>query len=121
VEVVPIAPLAGELVARVEAEGPAIPCIGSLPPGGLAHTGYLCKRLRARFPKLKIVVGRWGLKGNLEENREHLREAGADHMDLTLVETVTFLNSWLPVFAQPRAGESRAGESPAGNNRLAKV
>jgi hypothetical protein len=64
---------------------PTLICIGSLPPGGFAHTRYLCKRLRTRLPKTKIIVGRWGLKGNLEANHEQLTEAGADHVETTLI------------------------------------
>ena len=67
--------LTSDVLAAAE-NGPAVVCVGSLPPGGLAHSRYLCKRLRARFPGVKIVVGRWGLKGDAEQNREQLREAG---------------------------------------------
>ena len=42
-------------------------CIAAVPPGGLAQTRYLCKRLRARFPNLKIAVGRWGTGEETEE------------------------------------------------------
>ena len=74
-----------------------------LPPGGLAHTRYLCKRLRARLPEARIVVGRWGLKGNVEQNLEQLREAGADQVETTLLETCTHLHEWLPVLEQEEA------------------
>ena len=30
-------------------------CIAAVQPGGLAHTHYLCKRLRAEFADLKIL------------------------------------------------------------------
>ena len=39
--------------------------IGSLPPGGLAHTRYLCKRIARQFPDARLVVGRWGLAGEV--------------------------------------------------------
>lgn len=100
VEVVGVATLSGELLSMVAEKELAVLCIGSLPPGGLAHTRYLCKRLRARFPKVKIVVGRWGLKGNVDENRAQLLEAGADQVETTLLEAQSHLNGWLPVLAQ---------------------
>ncbi len=53
--------LTAELLDLVEERRPAAVCIAATPPGGLAHTRYLCKRLRSRFPELKVVVGRWGL------------------------------------------------------------
>jgi cell division inhibitor SulA len=92
--------LSAELVALAGEKDPAVVCIGALPPGGLARTRYLCKRLRARLPNAKIVVGRWGLKSNVEQNQEQLLEAGADQVETTLLETRTHLNTWLPVLAQ---------------------
>ncbi len=53
--------LTSELLALVEERRPAAVCIAATPPGGLAHTRYLCKRLRSRFPELKVLVGRWGM------------------------------------------------------------
>jgi hypothetical protein len=79
--------LSSEIVAMVEAKKPTLICIASLPPGGLAHTRYLCKRLRTRFPELKILVGRWGIEGGKERSREVLLEAGANQVGFTLQES----------------------------------
>jgi hypothetical protein len=59
-------------------------CIAALPPGGLAQTRYLCKRLRARFPNLKIAVGRWGTGS---EDSNSILLAGADKVGTTMIET----------------------------------
>jgi predicted PurR-regulated permease PerM len=95
--------LTAELLERVAEREPAVVCVGALPPGSLAHTRYLCKRLRARFPQVKIVVGRWGLKGNVEQNRDQLREVGADLVATTLLETRDQLNAWHPVLTEEQA------------------
>lgn len=81
-----------DLVAR---EAPALVCMAAMPPGGLAHARYLCKRLRLRCPKVKILVGRWGLDENLEINRAQLLDAGADAMATTLGDTCRQLEVWL--------------------------
>ena len=99
VEVLSIEMLSAEMVAAAGEKGPAVVCIGAMPPGGLAHTRYLCKRLRARLPDAKIVVGRWGLTGDLEQNQQ-LQEAGADQVEINLLETCNHLNAWLPVLTQ---------------------
>jgi predicted PurR-regulated permease PerM/methylmalonyl-CoA mutase cobalamin-binding subunit len=99
VEVTPLDTLTSELVAHVTEERSTVICIGSLPPGGLTHTRHLCKRLRARHPELKIIVGRWGLKDNVEANRAQLLAVGADRMATTLLETRKQLNDWLPALA----------------------
>jgi hypothetical protein len=80
--------LAAEVLALVEETRPAVVCLGALPAGSRStHTRYLCKRLRARFPDLRIIVGRWGLRLNVAPARRQLEAAGADSVGVTLVET----------------------------------
>ena len=81
--------LVSEALFLVETQAPTAVCIGALPSGGLAaHTRHLCKRLRARFPDLKILVGRWGGELASEEARELLEASGADRVGTTLVQTL---------------------------------
>ena len=88
VEIVSPHLLVSEALFLVETQAPTAVCIGALPSGGLAaHTRHLCKRLRARFPGLKILVGRWGGEPSSEDVRELLRASGADRVGTTLVET----------------------------------
>jgi predicted PurR-regulated permease PerM len=77
--------LTSEVVSLVGEKSPALICIATLPPGGLAQTRYLCKRLRARFPNLKIAVGRWGTASG--DNNKILLAAGADKVGTTMIET----------------------------------
>jgi predicted PurR-regulated permease PerM len=101
--------LSAELVGAAGEKAPAVVCIGALPPGGLARTRYLCKRLRTRLPNVKIVVGRWGLKDGVEQNQEQLLEAGADQVETTLHETQTHLCTWLPVLGHEEAKATANG------------
>jgi hypothetical protein len=84
VEVMSEALLASEVVALVAECSPAMILIATVSPGGLGQTRYLCKRLRTRFPKLKIAVGRWGAGS---ENGESILLAGADRVGTTMIET----------------------------------
>ena len=61
--------LVSELAAAVDAAAATVVCIAALPPGGLAHARYLCKRLRARFPEHSIILLRSGaaLEGDVIE------------------------------------------------------
>jgi predicted PurR-regulated permease PerM len=74
-----------EVIEQIAEKSPALVCIASLPPGGLAQTRYICKRLRKRFPNLKIIVGRWGSRN--ENNGNSLLAAGADKVGTTMIET----------------------------------
>jgi hypothetical protein len=85
IEIMSDAMLTAEVVARIGEKSPAMICIAAVPPGGLAQTRYLCKRLRARFPNLKIAVGRWGIGGSEDSNSIVL--AGADKVGTTMIET----------------------------------
>jgi hypothetical protein len=114
VEIVTADILAAELIARVAQEQPGIICLASLPPGGLAHTRYLCKRLRSQFPEMRILVGRFGLRGNIEQNRTELRESGATEMATTILEMRTRLHALTPVLVgETGATEDRAHELAA--------
>jgi hypothetical protein len=94
--------LVAEVAADVEAERPAVVCIASVAPGGLSHARHLCKRLRARFPDLTIVVGRYGLHPELSAEGESLRAAGATAVGLTVRETQEILAQWAAL--SPAAG-----------------
>src|SRR5262249_18302846 len=99
VDITPVEALAAEVVARVVKEAPAVVCIGSLPPGGLAQKGYICKRLRTRVQEVKILVGRWGLVDNLQRTQEQFTEAGADALTTAILETRNQLEAMHPLLA----------------------
>jgi predicted PurR-regulated permease PerM len=104
--------LAAELVEQAGAHGAQVILIASLPPGGLAHARYLCKRLRASAPTAKIIVGRWGRERNVEATIGELREAGADEVEFTLTDTGQRLAAWWPMLSQ-QSGAGPDGVAPA--------
>jgi predicted PurR-regulated permease PerM len=78
--------LTAEVVAMAVEKKPGLVCIGALSPGGMAQSRHLCKRLRAVWPKSKIVVGRWGSKDDIDEIRKSLLSEGADRVANSLLE-----------------------------------
>jgi len=80
--------LVSQVANDVEEMGAGVICIAALPPGGMAHARLLCKRLRSRFPMLKIVVARWGQTDTERpEQGEQLRAAGASLVSDTMEQT----------------------------------
>jgi hypothetical protein len=78
--------LASEIVDLVEERGTAVVLIAALAGTGDAlHLRYLCKRVRARFAELPIVVGWWGAEIDAAI-RTGLSEAGANRVALTIGE-----------------------------------
>ena len=89
--------LSSEVVATVRERGVAAVCIVALPPGGLPHARYLCKKLRALFPDLKILVGRWGPPSLGGDGADELVSSGADVVGGTILETRDQLVQLIPL------------------------
>ena len=100
VEVMSDAVLTAEVVALIGEKSPALLFIATVSPGGLAQTRYLCKRLRARFPNLKIAVGQWGMGGG---DRSSILLAGADKVGITMIETRDQMMQLCQISAQSEA------------------
>ena len=68
--------LAGEMIELIQSQEAAVVCISAFPPAALAHSRYLHKRLRAKFPDLPTVVGLWTGKSaaNPESERASFSE-----------------------------------------------
>ncbi|MGH9444537.1 MAG: hypothetical protein ACRD3O_02205, partial [Terriglobia bacterium] len=63
-------------------------CVSALPPAALGQARSLCKRLRGRFPELKIVLGLWNFEGGRARAQERSGTAAADLVGTTLIEVV---------------------------------
>jgi len=85
-EIMPEEKLASEVIDAAAEKNPGLVCIAALAPGGIAQTRYLCKRLRSRFPDLKIIVGRWGRMGESEDAQRSLLSGGADRVATSLLQ-----------------------------------
>jgi predicted PurR-regulated permease PerM len=104
--------LASEGIELVEARAPAAVVIGALAGAGHAlHLRYLCKRLRARFPDLPIVVGWWGADGGDEAARDAMVAAGADRVTVTLGDACVQLQE-LTQLERAAAWSSSASPAP---------
>ncbi|MGH7325423.1 MAG: AI-2E family transporter [Candidatus Rokuibacteriota bacterium] len=103
VDELPVGLLSAEVVERVAGSGALLVVVASVPPGGVAQTRYLIKRLRATSPRLTILVGRWGAVDEGEIQRAALLAAGAEHVGTTLAETRDQVLMLLPV-VNDRAG-----------------
>ncbi|HTM07127.1 MAG TPA: AI-2E family transporter [Verrucomicrobiae bacterium] len=107
-----------KLTAREET---TLICIASVAPSGMAQTRHLAKRLRARLPKAKIVVGRWGLANEfheIEEQRKLLLAAGADQVTATLMETRALITQF---YENPKALVSTAHRPNHHKDKSAKT
>ena len=94
--------LVSEAISVVEARAPATVLIGALAGAGHPlHLRYLCKRLRARFPDLPIVVGWWGADGGDEAARDAMVAAGADRVTVSIADACAQLQELAPLRRVP--------------------
>jgi len=113
--------LKGEVLDRVNELAPEVLYISALPPAAVLHASYFCKRLRPRFPDLKIVVAVWHAEGGMEKGRARLLAAGASEVVTTLKGAIEKLPPAALVTAmqtaeshpEPAAGENRTSSAPS--------
>jgi len=97
VQAVSVTSLAGEMADLVDRCTTAdVVCISATPPAAVMHGRYLCKQLRARFPKLNLVVGLWDAQGDLNRAKERIG-CGA-----TVVTTLADAQEQVRLVIEPR-------------------
>ncbi len=111
--------LSAELLEMVALEEPDVICIAAIAPGGRAHTRYLCKRLDARFPGLRKIVGRWGDETAEQRSGDELQKAGVFSTATTLLETRQQLQTLIPLLEPGHP--DWPGPEPAPARAAAKV
>jgi predicted PurR-regulated permease PerM len=77
-----------EWLAAVEAGRSDVVCISALPPYAFAPARVLCKQIRERFPKLKLVVCVWGFSGDKDKAKARFERTQPDRLSTSLAETV---------------------------------
>ncbi|HET7006712.1 MAG TPA: AI-2E family transporter [Candidatus Binatia bacterium] len=76
--------LTAEILARIAEKKPPMLCVASIAPDGLRRIRALCKRVRMRFPEIKISIARLGSSD--PANSDSLMSAGADKISNSLTQ-----------------------------------
>jgi predicted PurR-regulated permease PerM len=85
--------LASDVLAQLASANADAVVLVSLPPGGLAHLRYLCKRIEAAQPGVPVLVVRPGLyPQDQAEQRQALLSAGAERVAFGLADADAELN-----------------------------
>jgi hypothetical protein len=93
----------GELLELVEKETAEAICISVVPPSTIIQARYLAGKLRARFGKVRIMVGLWGATEQLPDATQRLRSSGADEVVTTLADAIAQLSKYAAELAQEPA------------------
>jgi predicted PurR-regulated permease PerM len=100
-----------ELLDLVEKFDPDAACISVVAPSTVIQARYLCVKLKARFPQMKIVVGLWGMTQGVTDATKRLRNSGTNEVVTTLNDAVLQLAHHMPTRAEqitPALIEERA-------------
>jgi predicted PurR-regulated permease PerM len=94
-KVLSCAGLLGECMQKVEEEKPGVVCVAAVPPFGYVHARYLCRRLRTRFPDVKVVAAIL-TEGDVNEIKKRQPELPADEIGSSLAQALAAILSLLP-------------------------
>ncbi|MGA8341358.1 MAG: AI-2E family transporter [Candidatus Sulfotelmatobacter sp.] len=75
-----------DMLEHVEKGGFRIACVSALPPFAVGQARSLCKRLRARFPALMIVIGLWEFAGGVLKAQKRVGANCTDAVATSLSE-----------------------------------
>ena len=78
-----------EWLAAIDARPSDVVCISALPPYAFAPARVMCKQIRERFPKLKVVVCVWGFSGDTQKAKARFERAQPHRLSTSLAEAVT--------------------------------
>jgi hypothetical protein len=105
--------LAGEVLELVEVHEPGAVCISALPPAALAHSRYLCKRLRVKFPKLPTVVGLWTSKVEAKKSLDRLPRGDALSLVTSLSAAIAEIHQMIqPLLVERASAEVKVDAQP---------
>src|SRR6185295_6519315 len=100
-------PRPAETMEQIEAMACKVVCISAVPPHAAAHAGQLCKRLKQRFPEVKVLVALWAAAGS-DRLESRLRDAGVDVVVTRLRDAVEQLRQLTAplALATPKPGQN---------------
>jgi predicted PurR-regulated permease PerM len=95
--------LASEILTAVEKGAPDAVLISCFAAKATQQSRYLCKRLRQSFPRLRIIVARWGFTGDKARLGATFRARGADQVVTSVTEAADLLARVQPIEVASRA------------------
>jgi hypothetical protein len=85
-----------EWMTLIDARPSDIVCISALPPYAFAPARAMCKQIRERFPKIKVLVCVWGFSGDTEKAKARFERTQPDRLSISLAEALERVQELLP-------------------------
>ncbi len=71
-------------------------CISALPPYAFAPARAMCKQIRDRFPKLKVIVCVWGFAGDTAKAMSRFERTKPDRLSTNLAQALQHVRELIP-------------------------
>lgn len=97
-----------ELLALIEKRQDDVICISALPPYAFPAARTMCKLIRERFPKLKLVVGVWGFSGDTKKAKARFERTQPDRLLTSLAQAVEQIQELIRPKAMTTGNPSRS-------------
>jgi predicted PurR-regulated permease PerM len=91
-----------DMLKQVSVQDAQIVCVSALPPFAVGQARSLCKRLRASYPNVKLMVGLWNCDGGIVKAQERFGNVSTDSVAISLagvLEQIRQLSDVAPVKA----------------------
>jgi predicted PurR-regulated permease PerM len=107
-DALPIAAIS-TMLEQLEQRHPDVICVSALPPFAAGPAKSLCKLLRKRHPKAKIVLGLWEYPGGVVKAQERVGLGCADMIGTSLAQIVSLVGEGNPIASpvEQTASETR--------------
>ena len=98
-----VGPSLNEVLALIETGRGDVVCVSALPPYAFAPARAMCKQIRERFPKLKVVVCVWGFSGDVQKAITRFERTQPDRLSTSLAEAVAHIQELVSPKPEPAA------------------
>lgn len=96
-----------DMLEQVSQENVRVVCVSALPPFAVGQARSLCKRMRAKFPHLEIVVGLWNFSGGVPKAQERIGRNNSDAVATTLAEAILQIRRLTQLALLEKTGNSQ--------------
>ena len=103
--------LVNEILADIAERKIGMVCISAARPFTVMHARFLAKRVRSRFPELKIMIGLWDAKKAAASAQKKADDSPADWIVSTMAEAVHQIRQVHPCLPALTATAAEAEET----------
>ena len=112
-EAVSVTALAGEMVDLIAAKKADIVVISALPPSAVSHARYLCKRIHLRFPEIKLVIGLWTIRADMEKAKERISCKKDDVVTASFTDAIKQIHQLAHPLLLAKSESEEGNQTPA--------